>query len=103
MIKRTVILVVLSIILIGLVRFNSTSGVNNTGNHSDGSSKYTKIEYKINNIKGNQYYGKSDNGNEIIFSEENIKSAGKIHIHDVVICYFDKNNLGKGLIKVEKK
>jgi hypothetical protein len=103
MIKRIIILVVLSSVLLVLVRYQSSTPVNNTSIKSDDSSKYTTIVYTISKIKGNQYYGKRSNGNEIIFSATNISSGENIQVNDKVICYFDKNNLGEGLVKVVKK
>jgi hypothetical protein len=105
MFKRIIILVVLSSILIALVliKDHSSSPVNNTNTNSNSSSKYTTVEYKISKIKKDQYYGKSEDGTEIIFSTKNIQSGNKIQVHDVVLCYFEKNNLGNGLVKVEKK
>lgn len=61
------------------------------------------MEYKITDIKGNQYYGKSHNGTGISFSANSIRSGDQIQVNDVVICYFEKNNVGNGLVKVEKK
>jgi hypothetical protein len=105
MFKRVIILLVLSSILLALVlvRDHTSAPVNNTVTKSNDSTRYTMVEYKIGKIKGNQYYGKSDDGTDIIFSSKNILSGDKIQVHDVVICYFEKNNLGKGLVKVEKK
>jgi hypothetical protein len=105
MFKRVIILVVLSSILLVLVvvRAHTAAPVNNTSPKSNGSSGYITMEYKISDINGNQYYGKSDNGTGISFSADSIHSGDKIHVHDEVICYFEKSNLGKGLVKVEKK
>ncbi|MBM7655411.1 hypothetical protein [Neobacillus cucumis] len=103
MIKRIIILVVLSSILLVLVKYQTSTPVNNTSTKSDDSSKYTTIVYTISKIKGDKYYGKRKNGNEIIFSANNITSGEKIQVNDQVICYFDKNDLGEGLVKVEKK
>jgi hypothetical protein len=105
MFKKVIVLLVLSSILIALVlvKDHTSAPVNNTTIKSNGSSEYTKVEYKISKIKGHQYYGKSDDGTDIIFSSNNIISGDKIRVHDEVICYFEKNNLGKGLVKVEKK
>lgn len=105
MFKRVIILLVLSSILLALVlvRNHTSAPVNDSISNNQVSSKYTTVEYKITKIKGNQYYGKSEDGTDIIFSSKNILSGEKIKIHEVVICYFDKNNLGNGLVKVEKK
>ncbi|MCM2535863.1 hypothetical protein NDK43_30730 [Neobacillus pocheonensis] len=105
MFKKGIILVVLSSILFALVlvRAHTVAPVNNTRTNSNDSSGYTTLEYKISNINGNQYYGKGDDGTGIHFSAKNILSDEKIHVHDEVIVYFDKNDLGKGLVKVEKK
>jgi hypothetical protein len=105
MFKRVIILLVLSSILIALVlvKDHTSAPVNTTTIKSNGSAEYTTVEYKISKIKGNQYYGKSDDGTDIIFSSNNIISGDKIRVHDEVICYFEKNNLGKGLVKVEKQ
>ena len=103
MFKRVIILVVLSSILLALVfiRDQNVAPIN-TSTKSNSSPGFITVEYKISNINGNQYYGKSDDGTEIHFSSKKILSGVKIQVHDKVICYFEKNNLGKGLIKVEK-
>ena len=105
MFKKVIILVILSSILLVLVlvRAHTTAPVNNTSTLSNDSAGYTTVEYKISNINGNQYYGKGDDGTEIHFSAKSILSDDKIQVHDEVIGYFEKNNLGKGLVKVEKK
>ena len=105
MFKKVAILAVLSSILLVLlwVRGHSIAPFTNTSGKSNGSSEYTTVEYKISKIKKDQYYGKSEDGTEIIFSTKNIQSGNKIQVHDVVLCYFEKNNLGNGLVKVEKK
>ena len=105
MFKKVIILVMLLSILLVLVlvKAHTTAPVNNTNTTSNDSSVYTTVEYKITDINGNQYYGKGDDGTEIRFSDTNILSGDKIQVHDEVICYFEKNNLGKGLVKVEKK
>lgn len=105
MLKRAVILAVLSSILIALfiIKSHTVSPVNNTNAENNGSVKYITQEYKINKIKGNQYYGESDDGTGIQFSAVKIGSGNKIEVNDTVLCYFEKDNLGKGIIKVEKK
>ncbi|MGG3466163.1 hypothetical protein ABES02_01045 [Neobacillus pocheonensis] len=105
MLKRVVILVVLSSILCTLliIRTHTTAPVHTSSTQSSDSIKYTTIEYKISEIKGNQYYGKSDDGTGIQFSANKIVSGDRIEVHDEIICYFEKDNLGKGLVKVEKK
>jgi hypothetical protein len=105
MLKRVIILLVLSSILITLVlvRDETSTPVNNTGTINHSTSDYTTVEYKISKIKGDKYHGKSDDGTEIIFSAKNIQSGDNIQVDDVVLCYFEKNNLGKGVVKVEKK
>jgi hypothetical protein len=97
--------VVLSSILLSLVfvRAHTAAPVINTNTKSNGFFVYTTVEYKISNINGNHYYGKGDDGTEIRFTDKKIPSGDKIQVNDEVICYFDKNNLGKGLVKVEKK
>ena len=105
MFKKAIILVMLLTILLALVlvRAHTAAPVNNASTKSNDSAEYTKMEYKISNINGNQYYGKGDDGTEIHFSAKSILSDDKIQVHDEVIGYFEKNNLGKGLVKVEKK
>jgi hypothetical protein len=105
MFKRLIILVMLLTILLALVlvKDKTSAPVNNTDTKPNSSSKYTMVEYKISKIKNNKYYGENEDGTEIIFSTENIQTGDKIQVHDVVICYFEKNNLGNGLVKVEKK
>ncbi|EKN70915.1 hypothetical protein BABA_03599 [Neobacillus bataviensis LMG 21833] len=105
MFKRVIILGVLSLVLIALVllRSHTAAPVYNPSTKSNDSSEYTTVEYKISKIEGNQYYGKSNDGTGIIFSTQSIVSDDEIHVDDVVICYFEKGNLGKGLVKVKKK
>ncbi|MFF2447508.1 hypothetical protein ACFVSW_10405 [Neobacillus sp. NPDC058068] len=67
------------------------------------TSACTTVEYKISKIEGNRYYGKSNDGTGIIFSTKNIDSDDDIKVDDEVTCYFEKGNLGKGLVKVKKK
>ncbi|MGG1677934.1 hypothetical protein ACIFOT_19545 [Neobacillus sp. NRS-1170] len=102
MLKRVVILGILSSILIILVLIKSHS-VAPVDNTSTNSENYTTLEYKISEIKGDQYYGKSEDGTGIQFSADKIVSGDKINVDDEVICYFEKDNLGKGIVKVEKK
>lgn len=96
-------MVLSSILLVLLVVRNTSAPDINTSTKSKDSSVYTTLEYKISKIKGNQYYGKGEDGKEILFSGKDIQSGEKIQVGDKVICYFEKNNLGKGLVKVEKK
>ena len=105
MFKRVIILGVLSLVLIALVllRTHTAPPVNNPSMKSNDSSEYTTVEFKISKIEGNQYYGKSNDGIEIIFSTQSIVSDDEIQVDDEVICYFEKGNLGKGLVKVKKK
>ncbi|WP_338472786.1 hypothetical protein R4Z10_08685 [Niallia sp. XMNu-256] len=97
MFKRIIILVALSsILLLLLVRGHTATPVNNTINKN-------MIEYTITKIDGDHYYGKSEDGTEIRFSDENILSGDNIQVHDDVIGYLEKNSLGKTVVKVEKK
>ncbi|MDM5326705.1 hypothetical protein [Neobacillus sp. CF12] len=102
MIKRVIILGMLASVLIVLlfVKSQSTAPVSNQNNDS---SEYKLVEYKISKIIDNQYYGQSEDGTKIVFSADSIDSGEKIQVDDIVICYFEKDNIGKGLVKVEKK
>ncbi|WP_045516620.1 hypothetical protein [Neobacillus niacini] len=102
MLKRMIILGMLTAILLVLflVKTQTTAPVSNLSNDS---SEYKTVEYKITKIKDDQYYGQSDDGTKIVFSAESIDSGDKIQVNDEVICYFEKDNIGKGLVKIEKK
>ncbi|MEC1525461.1 hypothetical protein P9D43_26025 [Neobacillus niacini] len=102
MYKKIIILgILLSILLVLLmIKSQSSSPVSNLGNET---SEYKTVEYKISQMKDEQFYGQSEDGTKIVFSAESIDSNEKIDVGDVVICYFEKDNVGKGLIKVEKK
>ncbi|WP_419887529.1 hypothetical protein ACN6MT_19015 [Neobacillus niacini] len=102
MFKKIIILgILLSILLVLLmIKSQSSSPVSNLGNET---SEYKTVEYKISQMKDEQFYGQSEDGTKIVFSAESIDSNEKIDVGDVVICYFEKDNVGKGLIKVEKK
>ncbi|MFJ5717505.1 hypothetical protein [Neobacillus sp. NPDC093127] len=105
MFKRVIILGMLSLVLIALVllRNHTIAPVDNPSTKSNDSSEYITVEYKISKIEGKQYYGKSNDGTGIIFSTQSIESDGDIQVGDEVICYFEKGNFGKGLVKVKKK
>ncbi|MBS4212929.1 MULTISPECIES: hypothetical protein [Neobacillus] len=105
MFKRLIILVILLSVLLAMVllKNNTPSPVNNTTTESSDSSGFTTIEYEITDIKGEQYYGKGTDGTKIEFSADKIIEGERVQVHDTVICYFDKHNFGKGLVKVEKK
>jgi lipopolysaccharide export system protein LptC len=102
MLKRVIVLAILLSILLMLflVKSQTNTPVINQGNDS---SEYKMEEYKISKIIENQYYGKSEDGTKIVFSAESIDSSVKIQVDDVVIVFFEKDNVGKGLVKVEKK
>ncbi|WHX98110.1 hypothetical protein [Neobacillus sp. DY30] len=102
MFKKIIILGILISILLVLVIIKSQTStpVTNQGNED---SEYITVEYKINEIKEDQYYGQNDDGTKIVFSAESIDLNENIQVGDVVICYFEKDNFGKGLVKVEKK
>ncbi|MCM3691424.1 hypothetical protein [Neobacillus niacini] len=102
MFKKTIILGILLSILFVLVIIKSQTStpVINLG---DEDSEYKMVEYKISQMIEGQFYGQSDDGTKIVFSAESIDSSEKIEIGDVVICYFEKDNVGKGLVKVAKK
>lgn len=102
MIKRVIVLAILLSILLVLFLVKSQTNTPVINQYND-SSEYKMEEYKITEINGNQYYGKSEDGTKIVFSAESIDSSEKIQVSDVVICYFEKDNVGKGLVKVEKK
>ncbi|MFP7300381.1 hypothetical protein [Neobacillus niacini] len=100
--KRIIILAILLSILsvLFIVKTQTTTPVINQGHDS---SEYKIVEYKITEIDGNQFYGKSEDGTKIVFSAESIDSSVTIQVDDVVLVYFEKDNIGKGLVKVEKK
>ncbi|MGX6443443.1 hypothetical protein ACWM35_09510 [Neobacillus sp. K501] len=105
MFKRVIILVLLSSFLVGLLFFKShfSEPVNNLSK-TDDSSEFITHEYRITKIENNQYHGVNEEGKEIIFSAKTIStSETTIQVDDEVICYFEKGNIGKGIVKVEKK
>ena len=51
----------------------------------------------------NQYHGKADDGTEIHFSAKKISSDHRIQVEDEIICYFEKDDLADGVVKVVKK
>jgi predicted Mrr-cat superfamily restriction endonuclease len=102
MFKKTIILGILLSILLVLVIIKSQTSTPVT-NLDNENSEYKTVEYKISQMKEDQYYGQSSDGTKIVFSAEIIDSSEKIQVGDVVICYFEKDNVGKGLVKVEKK
>jgi lipopolysaccharide export system protein LptC len=102
MLKRVIVLAILLSILFALflVKSQTNTPVSNQGNDS---SEYKMVEYTITEIIENQYYGKREDGTKIVFSAESFDSSVKIQVDDVVIVFFEKDNVGKGLVKVEKK
>jgi hypothetical protein len=104
MFKRVIILVLLSSFLVGLLIFKNqlSEPVSNPGNTID-SSEFITHEYRITKIENNQYHGVNEEGKEIIFSAKIISPDETIQVEDKVICYFEKGNIGNGIVKVEKK
>lgn len=98
MLKRMIILIMLSSVLLVLIMVKSQ-----TIDPVSNDSSYTKVEYTITKIEGNRYYGKNKDGTEISFSSKKIPSGDQIQVHDEVILYFEKNQLENGVVKVEKK
>lgn len=96
MLKKVIILVILSAVLVTLLIIKSNKEDNDPSN-------FIMIEYEITEINEDQYYGKADDGTQIRFSNKDIIVANGIQVQDIVICYFEKGNIGKGLVKVEKK
>jgi hypothetical protein len=102
MFKKIIILGILVSILLVLVIIKSQTSTPVT-NPADETSEFKTVEYKISQIKEDEYYGQSDDGTKIVFSAESIDSNEVIQVGDIVICYFEKDNVGKGLVKVQKK
>jgi ABC-type transport system involved in multi-copper enzyme maturation permease subunit len=102
MFKKIIILGILVSILLVLVIIKSQTSTPVT-NPADEISEFKTVEYKISQIKEDEYYGQSDDGTKIVFSADSIDSNEVIKVGDIVICYFEKDNVGKGLVKVQKK
>lgn len=102
MFKKIIILGILLSILLVLVIIKSQTSTPVT-NPVDETSEFKMVEYKISQIKEEEYYGESDDGTKIVFSAESIDSNEVIQVGDIVVCYFEKDNVGKGLVKVQKK
>jgi hypothetical protein len=102
MYKKIIILGILVSILTVLMIIKSHTSTPVTTQDNE-NSEYKMVEYKISQIKEDQFYGQSEDGTKIEFSAESITSSEKIQVGDVVICFFEKDNFGKGLVKVEKK
>ena len=96
MLKKVIILGILSAVLVTLLIIKSNKADNDPSN-------FIMVEYEITEIHEDQYYGKADDGTQIRFSNKDILVDREIQVQDVVICYFEKGNIGKGLVKVEKK
>jgi hypothetical protein len=103
MLKRIIVLAILLTILFVLFFVKAQTNSPVMINQGNDSSEYKIVEYKITEIIENQYYGKNEDGTKIVFSAEKIDSSVKIQVDDVVIVFFEKDNVGKGLVKVEKK
>jgi hypothetical protein len=102
MVKKIIILGVLISILFVLVIIKSQTTIPATKQNNE-SSNYTTVEYKITKIVEDEYYGLSEDGTKIVFSADSVDMDDNIQVNDQVVCYFEKDNIGKGLIKVEKK
>lgn len=105
MLKKIMALIVLSSLLLGLIwlKSNTALSVTNILVPADDSPEYKMVEYKIININGNEYHGKAEDGAEIHFSAEKIPSDYTILVEDEIICYFQKDALADGVVKVVKK
>lgn len=64
--------------------------------------EYKTLTYTITEIEIDGYYGKSEDGKtQIYFTSEDIRGEEQIQVDDVVLAYFEPDNLIK-LIGVEK-
>ncbi|CAM3726559.1 hypothetical protein [Mesobacillus zeae] len=105
MLKRLIILISLLAVLLLLVQFSGskpTGGLPAERDKSD-STQYITKEYTITEIEGETYFGKAKDGTGISFNGGVIESGDAVKKDDPVICYFEKNNAGRGIVKVERK
>ncbi|MGG1444981.1 hypothetical protein ABE354_23610 [Brevibacillus laterosporus] len=87
-----------SFVVLGLI----TAAVFNPQNIS-AINQYSSFTYEITQIDNNQYYGSGVNDeSNIYFLEENVKQGNAIKVGDVIVAYFDPNNIEDGLLFVEK-
>lgn len=65
--------------------------------------EYAVFVYKVTKVENGQYWGNGvyDNSN-IYFTQEFIAEGDSIKVNDVVIAYFDPDNIVDGLVEVEK-
>ncbi|MGG0793810.1 hypothetical protein ABE137_07365 [Brevibacillus laterosporus] len=85
-------------VMLGLI----TAAVFNPQNVS-AQNQYSTFAYEITQIDSNQYYGVGINDeSNIFFLGENVKQGEAIKVGDVIITYFDPNNIEDGLMYVEK-
>ncbi|WP_071459764.1 hypothetical protein [Bacillus massilinigeriensis] len=105
MVKRLIILLSLLGVLFLLVEYNGSKpavGIP-VEEEKDGSTKYITKEYTISKIEGTTYLGKANDGTGISFNGNVIIPGNNIEKNDKVICYFEKGNAGRGIVKVEEK
>ncbi|TPG68671.1 hypothetical protein EEL31_09130 [Brevibacillus laterosporus] len=66
-------------------------------------NQYTTFTYEVSQIDNDQYYGTGVNDNSnLYFLNENVKQGNTIKVGDVIVAYFDPNNIEDGLLFVEK-
>ncbi|MED1665736.1 hypothetical protein [Brevibacillus laterosporus] len=66
-------------------------------------NQYSTFACEITQIDNNQYYGVGVNDeSNIFFLGESVKQGEAIKIGDVIVAYFDPNNIEDGLLYVEK-
>jgi hypothetical protein len=65
--------------------------------------EYAVFIYKITKVENGQYWGTEIyNNSNVYFIQENVLTGEKFKVNDVVIAYFDPDNITDGLIGVEK-
>jgi hypothetical protein len=72
-------------------------------NSASACGKYAAFIYKITNVEDQEYWGTGvyDNSN-IYFTQMFVRNGEKFKTGDVVVAYFDPNNIVDGLIEVER-
>ncbi|MGD6858320.1 hypothetical protein [Bacillus infantis] len=102
MAKRLILLSLLSAVLFVLISSFDFDAKKTNANVEE-KKDYVSFEYKITKVEEGTYYGKSADGLGISFTLDDLDQNIIIKKEDTVVCYFEKDNMRDGLVRVEKK
>lgn len=91
---KKLILFIITVVLLSIITANGASAC--------GNGEPAVLIYKITKVENGQYWGVGLYDNSSVYFTQDYIKYGTVSQNDVVVTYFDPDNLVDGLIEVEK-